>query len=121
MKLALGPGGWSRRRRRWLGPENQAGPARRSWGRDGDALGHNMQLSLGPGGQGRRRLEPEEAARRSRGRNLGWHVVVRPAGGGGRGRVVVGILMIVATSIDISAVVFFSLAAAPQGVPHGSV
>lgn len=78
-----------------------------------------MQLLLGPGWRSRSRLGPEEAAPLSWGRPRSW-LAVRP-GGGGRSRVVVGILIIVATKIDISIIVVFSLAAAPQGVPHGSV
>lgn len=76
-----------------------------------------MQLQSGPGWRNRRRLGPEEAAPLSWGRRRSWPVV--RTGGGGRGRVVVGMLIIVATQIDIPIVVVFSLAAAPQGVPHG--
>lgn len=76
-----------------------------------------MQLQPGPVWRSRGRLGPEEAAPLSRGRRRS-RLVVRP-GGGGRGRVVVGMLIIVATKIDISIIVVFSLAAAPQGVPHG--
>ena len=78
-----------------------------------------MQLQSGPGWRSRRRLGPAEAAPLSWGRPRSW-LVVRPGpGDGGRGRVVVGMLIIVATKIDISIIVVFSLAAAPQGVPHG--